>query len=114
MEQEFTAGHQHMASTIDDLEVRVQMRFTKLESQLGSAEDWMTTMKKDRREHMVTQDQVAACLSPFAQHFTKKEAQLGSHEEQLTTINRGEREQTATKDHVSSTLSPLVQGITTM
>ena len=38
MEQEATAGHQYMVSTIDDLEVRVQMRLTKLESQLGSAE----------------------------------------------------------------------------
>ena len=63
---------------------------------------------------MVTQDQVAAFLSPFAQRFTKMEAQLGSHEEQLTTMNRGAREKMATKDHVASTLSPLVQRITTM
>ena len=39
MDQESIAGHQHMVSTIYDLEVRVQMRLTKLESQLGSAED---------------------------------------------------------------------------
>ena len=114
MEQESTAGHQHMVSTIDDLEVRVQMRLTKLESQLGSAEDWMTNMEKDRRDKMVTQDQVSASLSPFAQRFTKVEAQVGSHEEQLTTMNRGVREKMATKDHVASTLSPLVQRITTM
>ena len=30
MEQKSTAGHQHMVSTIDDLEVRVQMRLSKL------------------------------------------------------------------------------------
>ena len=114
MEQESTAVHQHMVSTIDDLEVRVQMRLTKFESQLGSTEDWMTNMEKDRRAKLVTQDQVAASLSPYAQRFTKMEAQLGSHQEQPTTMNRGSREKMATKDHVTSTLSPLVQRITTM
>ena len=90
------------------------MRVTKMESQLGSAEDWMTNMETDSREIMVTQDQVAASLSPFAQRFTKMEAQLGSHEAQLTSMNRGAREKMATKDHVASTLSPPVQQITTM
>ena len=36
MEQESAAGHQHIISTIDALEVRVRMRPTKMESQLGS------------------------------------------------------------------------------
>ena len=114
MEQESDAGHQRIVSTIDDLEVGVQMRLTKLESHLGSAEDWMTNMEKDRREKMVSQDQVAASLSPFAQRLTKMEAQLGSHEEQLTIMKRGARENMATKDHVAPTLSPLVQRITKM
>ena len=39
MEQGATAGHQHMVSTFDDLEVRVQMSLTKFGFQLGSAED---------------------------------------------------------------------------
>ena len=82
MEQESTAGYQHMVSTIDDLEVRVQRRLTKMKSQPGSAEDSMSNLEKNRREKMVTQDQVTALLSFFTQHFTKMEAHLGSHEEQ--------------------------------
>ena len=75
----------------------------------------MTKMEKDGRDKMVTQDQVAASLCPFAQRFTRMEAQLGSHEEQLTTMNRGAREKIATEHHVASTHPPpLVQGITTM
>ena len=113
-EHESAEGHQHMVSTVDDLEVRVQLRLTKLESQLGSAEDWMTNMEKDRRGKIVAQDQVAASLSRFAQSVTKMEAQLGCHEEQLKTMNRGPRKKMATKDHVAATLSPLVQQIITM
>ena len=102
MEQESAAGHQHIISTIDALEVQVKMRLAKKESQLGSAEDGMTNIEKARRENLVTQDEVAASLSSFAQRFTKMEAQFGSHEEQLTTMSRGAREQMATKDHVAS------------
>ena len=82
------AAKAHVASTLSPLVERI----TTMESQLGSHDEWLTSMERSTRETMATREPVATSISPLSQRVATLESSAAKDREQMVKLERAEKE----------------------